>query len=245
MQSNKILIASDRMQVLPLDKSADYSFTDQEHPTRISILADTSSELSEDATHFAIVHSGSFLASIGECRYELKAGCFASVAGAFRLQGNGRALVLSALRYRGVNLIGGPVEANGRLRYIDGCTSSILIAPPIRGEPCLNFLHLPSHTSQTLHTHPTLRAGLIFSGNGKCETRHGMLNFAAGTVFLIPPHIEHSFQSYGESMRIVIYHPDSDSGPTHEDHTMLNRTFVNRQSARQMTDLHTRKEAQN
>jgi mannose-6-phosphate isomerase-like protein (cupin superfamily) len=89
-----------------------------------------------------------------------------------------------------------------------------------------------------MHTHPTLRVGLILSGNGQCETAHGMLDFQAGTAFVIPPGADHSFQSQTENMRIVIYHPDSDSGPTHTDHTMLNRTYVNGRTAKFMTALH-------
>jgi hypothetical protein len=48
--------------------------------------------------------------------------------------------------------VAGPVEEHGRVRYIDGCTDSLLNAPQLRGEPCLNHLHFPRGIDQTLHT---------------------------------------------------------------------------------------------
>ena len=46
--------------------------------------------------------------------------------------------------------VGGPIEAMGRLRYIDGCTDSLLIPPWRRGEACLNHLHIPPGVEQTM-----------------------------------------------------------------------------------------------
>jgi hypothetical protein len=45
--------------------------------------------------------------------------------------------------------LGGPCEAFGRLRYIDGCSDSLLVGPAVRGDPCLNHLHFPPGVSQT------------------------------------------------------------------------------------------------
>ena len=57
-------------------------------------------------------------------------------------------------------------EGEGRLKYIDGCTDSLLISPVKRGMPCLNHLHFPKHTEQTFHTHPSYRAGIVAYGSG-------------------------------------------------------------------------------
>jgi mannose-6-phosphate isomerase-like protein (cupin superfamily) len=237
-------VVPDRMQVLSLSQAAVRDYSDDVHPTRITVSTGAAAVFASNATHFMCVQQGEFVVGLDGNTYPLRAGCFGAFPGPVRLQGEGKVLVLSAARYRGPLLLGGPVEQDGRLRYIDGCTSSLLISPAVRGEPCLNFLHLPRNTSQTMHTHPSLRAGLILSGNGRCETHHGMLDFSAGTAFVIPPGVAHSFQSQDQNMRIVIYHPDSDSGPAHEDHTMLNRTFVKGESVQHMTELHTHGEAQ-
>ena len=186
-----------------------------------------------------IVFSGAATLSPGGEPVVLEKGCYGAIPGPLALSGAGEALVVSTPGYRAMRLFGGPLEDHCRLRYVDNCTNSILLSPPVRGEPCLNFLRLPKLTSQTPHTHPSLRVGLVFSGNGACETPHGMLPLIDGTVFLIPPGGEHSFQSNATDLRIVIYHPDSDSGPTHTDHTMLNRTFIDGVSARELTELHT------
>lgn len=63
-------------------------------------------------------------------------------------------------------MVGGPIEDRGRLRYIDGCTDTLLIPPWRRGEACLNLLHLPPGIEQTMHTHPSDRAGMTVRGAG-------------------------------------------------------------------------------
>jgi len=69
-----------------------------------------------------------------------------------------------------VRQFGGPLEATGRLRYVDGCSDTLLVCPPRLGEPCLNHLHIPPHTQQSEHFHPSLRIGVIARGAGVCHT---------------------------------------------------------------------------
>jgi mannose-6-phosphate isomerase-like protein (cupin superfamily) len=227
-----------KMSVYPLDKQCELDFSWMEYPTKITIAPNGETCFDEFSTHFVVVQSGEVQVLHRANTYNLQSGLYGCFPGKTIIKGFAEALIVSAGQYSGMTIVGGPVEATGRLHYIDGCTSSILVPPPVCGDPCLNFLHLPSNTAQTMHTHPTLRVGLILSGNGQCETAHGMLDFQAGTAFVIPPGADHSFQSQTENMRIVIYHPDSDSGPTHTDHTMLNRTYVNGRTAKFMTALH-------
>ncbi|MBP0607649.1 MULTISPECIES: cupin domain-containing protein [Burkholderia] len=235
---------NDKMLVFPVDRAAMLDYSQLETPTKVAVSPGGMQQFDSDSTHFVIVQSGELDVSHKGNIYQLRSGQFGCFPGGVSLAGNAQAILVTSLGYEGSTLVGGPVEALGRLRYIDGCTSSVLLAPPVRGEPCLNFLHLPRNTSQTMHTHPTIRVGLILSGDGRCDTHHGLMEFRAGTAFVIPPGVAHSFQSQDESMRIVIYHPDSDSGPTHTDHTMLNRTYVDGATAKTMTDIHTRLEVQ-
>lgn len=234
------LPGNDKMLVFPMSETASLDYGQMDCPTRVAVSPGGAQRLDPDSTHFIIVQSGEAEVSHDGSVYGLRAGQFGCFPGALTLKGDAKALLVTSLGYEGATLLGGPVEEFGRLRYIDGCTSSLLIAPPVRGEPCLNFLHLPRNVSQTLHTHPTIRVGLILSGSGHCETHHGLLEFRAGTAFVIPPGVAHSFRSGEENMRIVIYHPDSDSGPTHTDHTMLNRTYVDGNTAKALADIHTR-----
>jgi len=141
--------------------------------------------------------------------------------------------------YKGLPCIGGPVEDCGRLKYIDGCSDTLLIGPPVLGDPCMNLLHFPAGIKQTLHTHPTIRAGLIFSGRGLCHTEAGPQPLSPGRMFILFPDAVHGFETMDDHMTLVVYHPDTDTGPSHDDHPMLNRTMVEGESARHIDAIRT------
>lgn len=195
--------------------------------------------LREDASHFITVLDGEMTATSGSLKSTLSDFCYAALPGGATIDGDGNALIVSSINYNAMPLLGGPLETDGRLLYVDGCTNSLLLAPPVMGEPCLNFLNLPSGTHQTPHTHPSLRVGMVVSGNGRCGTKGDPLIFEKGSVFIIPPDALHSFQTDDDNIRIILFHPDSVVGPTHTDQTMLNNTFIDGKSAKDMTEIHT------
>jgi quercetin dioxygenase-like cupin family protein len=223
----------------PIERFRKFQFADDRHSIRITMTIGEEITFAPDASHYIVICDGKFEVKLINSTHELSKGWFGSFPGLAHMRGEGRAVVVSSVGCHSPTLIGGPIEERGRLRYVDGCTSSMLLSPPVRGEPCLNFMHLPNQVSQTMHTHPSLRAGIILSGGGQCETESGEFPFKTGTVFFIPPDLPHSFRSRDETLRIAIFHPDSDSGPTHTDHTMLNRTFVDGQCAQLLTAMHT------
>lgn len=164
-----------------------------------------------------------------------------AIAGAARFTGYGGFAVIK-LGYKVMNTAVGPLESMGRLRYIDGCSDTLLIGPHRKGEPCLNHLHFPAGIHQTLHTHPSERIGMITAGQGKAF--NGDLQkdvpLLAGNVFYMLPGTVHAFSTREtRGMDVVAWHPDSDMGPTDTDHPMLNRTIVNGQSAAAMPDIQT------
>ncbi|MGI0117951.1 cupin domain-containing protein [Zooshikella sp. RANM57] len=138
-------------------------------------------------------------------------------------------VICQRLGYQGIHIMGGPIEHAGRLRYIDGCTDTLLCCPPLAGDPCLNLLHFPPHINQTPHTHPSMRAGIIARGNGICCTGNDTIKLHEGMIFMIPPGALHNFKTNDQSMDVIAYHPESDWGPTHEEHPMINRTWVSGQ----------------
>lgn len=236
-------VAVDKVQLVPLDKSANYSLRNGEFPTDIAIWTGDVTQLSEDASHYIVVYSGE--AAVEQDGYTniLRAGHYGVFSGeAEVLSGDGSALIVSAIGHHAMPLFGGPIEETGRLRYIDNCRNTVLLPPSVKGEPCLNFLDLCAGVTQTAHTHPSLRVGIVLRGNGACGTADGTLPLTTGTMFVIPPGTSHSFQSQGEPMKIVIYHPDSADGPTHVNNTMLNNTFVDGRTAQNLPELHTREE---
>jgi hypothetical protein len=138
----------------------------------------------------------------------------------------GRVLVITQVDYHGVWQVGGPPEPLGRLRYIDGCSDTLLVCPPRLGEPCLNHLHVPHGTDQTSHTHPSVRIGTITGGEGECRTVDGRHPLRAGMGWLIPEGVVHSFHTATQCLDVIAWHPDSDFGPTDESHPMRNRTIL-------------------
>jgi mannose-6-phosphate isomerase-like protein (cupin superfamily) len=229
----------DEVLICPFEVFGNFSFFDNSCRIDIHLTNGAEVALGADAGHCVFVYEGEFVIALDDREYRLDAFCFGQFSGRLRLNGHGRAVVLSRAGHQSATLFGGPVEEVGRLRYVDGCTASLLLPPSVRGEPCLNFMHLPRQTTQTMHTHPSLRVGIVLSGRGACNTESQALEFLPGTVFFIPPNVPHSFRSQEDALRVVIYHPDSDSGPTHADHTMLNRTLIGGQSARLLPGIHT------
>jgi quercetin dioxygenase-like cupin family protein len=184
-------------------------------------------ELRPGATHYGMVTEGAARLRAGEDEFRLREGMFFVVPGECEVDGReGRGLVISRLDNAGLFQIGGPVEARGRLRYIDGCTDTLLVCPPRLGEPCLNHLHIPPGTSQSAHTHPSERIGVILRGRGECRTPEGVWPLTPGMGWRIPTGSLHSFYTTDESLDVIAWHPDSDFGPSDEDHPMLNRTIL-------------------
>jgi len=137
-----------------------------------------------------------------------------------------RVMIVEAKRYHAIFSLGGPVEPEGRLRYIDGCTDTGLIAPFRLGDPCLNYLYFPPDTQQTAHTHPSHRVGAIYDGEGVCLTEKGPTPMRQGDVFIIPADALHWFSTEDSPMRIIVFHPDSEFGPTDELHQMREATLI-------------------
>lgn len=128
--------------------------------------------------------------------------------------------------YIGQSVSGVELEEAGRLQYIDGCTDSLLIYAPKKGDPCLNHLHFPAGIDQTFHTHPSIRMGYVARGNGVASFPDGDHALNTGDIFLLPVDELHRFRTPNESMDIIAFHPETDTGPTDEDHPMLNRTII-------------------
>jgi quercetin dioxygenase-like cupin family protein len=171
-------------------------------------------------------------------RYTLEPGMYGSIQTPASILGDNVWYVL-AQNHKALNSVGGPLEETGRLRYIDGCTDSLIVAPVIKGDPCLNLLYFPPGIDQTFHTHPSCRLGLVVSGSGFCEDDAGETELNPGLAFHIPKDGVHRFVTRDEPLRIVAFHPDSDFGPEHDFHPMINKTIVDGLSARHIDSIRT------
>lgn len=223
------------MKALIPDEYKEFDFPDPNYPTTAQWKHDGPLRLDDEmsTSYFYIAH-GTVRITTGEISFDAPEGWFGSLVGKATLTGEGRALVSTRKNYTGINQIGGPIEHKGRLRYINGCSSTLLLPALKLGDPCFNFLHVPRHVDQTAHTHPTLRVGYVVSGNGTVTLEDGTLRLCAGLVFFLLPNVVHSFHTQDDELRIVIYHPDSDFGPSDEVHPMLNRTIIDGVSATEL-----------
>lgn len=152
---------------------------------------------------------------------------------------NTRVVVSQRVGFKGLRAVGGPIEAAGRLKYIDRCSDTLLVCPPLLGDPCFNHLHFPPGIEQTEHTHPSTRAGAVARGLGWCETPHGLSALRPGLIFHIPTDGRHRFVTSGDTMDVIAYHPDSDWGPTDAEHPMVNRTWVDGEKIDNTSGVHT------
>lgn len=145
----------------------------------------------------------------------------------FEMEVTGTAVFFTRLGHMHQTNLGGPIEDSGRLCYIDGCSDSLLIYPSRAGDPSVNLLHFPPDINQTFHIHPSVRLGFVAEGFGNAELGDGTrIPLEAGSIFCIEERENHRFTTSGSEMKIIAYHPDGDWGPTDQNHTMLNRTYI-------------------
>ncbi len=144
------------------------------------------------------------------------------------LDADADAQVFSVIRhgFRGQGLVGGPIEASGRLCYIDNCSDSLLVYPPRRGDPSLNHLSFPAGVRQSFHIHPSIRLGVVARGAGFACLTDQEIPLTAGTLFCIEERELHRFRTEDQRLDVIAFHPDGDWGPTDQDHPMLNRTYL-------------------
>jgi hypothetical protein len=174
-----------------------------------------------------IVRAGQFFQLPNGCAHLVILGCV---------------FVVQRYGYLGYAYVGGPIEKKGRMRYIDGCSDTLLVPPMLKGEPCFNHLHFPDRIDQTMHTHPSTRFGAVAGGEGWCWTPIGDTKLVKGLIFHIPKDGFHRFSTEHSHMDVIAYHPDSDFGPTHEVHPMINRTWVDGKSIDNTEAKHLSKE---
>jgi quercetin dioxygenase-like cupin family protein len=191
----------------------------------------TNYTFNDSGTLFGFVESGILFIKTQKISWPVSTGqwfCIPEKKVDLTIAKNSRVFITQRKDYNGLQSMGGPIESEGRLKYIDGCTDSLLVSPPLLGDPCLNLLHFPPEINQTMHTHPSSRTGIVASGEGFCVTENSEFNLKPGMIFYLPKNTKHNFKTeVDKNLNVISYHPDSDWGPTHELHPMINRTWVN------------------
>ena len=243
--------------------------TNETHPIRYyNVINGKGIKPAENCSYYGYVYDGDAgLISDNRPDMTLQNGMYFSIAGVFSLYqlAVGKMIIIEVLNDKGIYPknkysamfhVGGSVEKVGRLKYIDGCTDSLLIPPVKMGDPCFNHLHFPSNIVQTPHTHPSHRIGIVSKGNGLCVTPFGNLDLVQGMIFIIKSWNgidygvgldgkeyevgNHCFFTFENEMDVIAFHPDSDFGAQDENHPMINRTIVNGISANQIDEIRTK-----
>lgn len=118
----------------------------------------------------------------------------------------------------------------GNLSYMDGGTNTTAINPGRLGDPVINYVHFPAGMYQTLHTHPSHRVGLILSGNGKIELDNNQyFEVKQGDAFYMRRNCLHNFITTNEPVILLVFAPDSGTGPTDEVNPLKVRTYIGQQ----------------
>ena len=185
------------------------------------------------ATTFGYVLTGSAKVTANGQGWWVQEGNYFAFHGSYDISdsSNFKLWTVTKLGYRCMPVMG-QTESNGRLSYIDGCSDSVLVSMPRQGDPVLNYLHFPTGIYQTQHTHPSIRMGVVIGGEGeafqeKSNYSDGWVKpLKKGCIFMLTEQELHSFRTSDSHMDIVAFHPDSDTGPTDENHSMINRTYI-------------------
>ena len=146
-----------------------------------------------------------------------------------KIDSSSRIIVIDNYGYAGLEdkltVLNSP-SSPGHLSYIDGCSNTNLIDPARNGDPCVNYLHIPAGTSQTFHTHPSVRVILILDGHGICSLKDTEIPLVAGQIYNLPRHVIHRFKTTDKSLSVMVFHPDSEDGPRDENNPMKSRTYI-------------------
>lgn len=118
------------------------------------------------------------------------------------------------------------LDIPGHFSYIDNCSNTNLIDPSRNGDPCVNYLYIPKNINQTFHTHPSVRIGIVLSGAGICSLQSDEIPLNQGDTFILDRHELHRFYTKENHLSVMVFHPDSDSGPTDDSNPMKSRTYI-------------------
>jgi quercetin dioxygenase-like cupin family protein len=80
----------------------------------------------------------------------------------------------------------------------------------------------------------------VIRGQGTCVCGDSRQALEPGMAFVIPANVVHAFETtHGQELDVIAFHPDSDFGPSADDHPMINRTMVNGISASKIQSIQT------
>ena len=121
------------------------------------------------------------------------------------------------------------IQQGTTLPYVNGCSTKQLFPAERPGDPTLQLLYMPPHTTEQVHhIHSTFRVvyvmagcGISVVGLGSHVTHHELV---PGTVCVLEPMCPHHFETSAEPLLCIPLHIFSSTGRQELDHPMLSGT---------------------
>lgn len=113
--------------------------------------------------------------------------------------------------------------------YINGCSTKELIPPARKGDPTMQLLFMPCHTSeQEHHIHTTDRVVYVKDGYGECvygtPNNTKKIKLKPNMTLVIPKMTLHHFETQESSLTVIPFHVFSSIPNIEFDHPMMNGT---------------------
>jgi mannose-6-phosphate isomerase-like protein (cupin superfamily) len=123
------------------------------------------------------------------------------------------------------------IQQGTTLPYVNGCSTKQLFPAERPGDPTLQLLHMPPHTTEQVHhIHSTARVVYIMAGRGKAVVGLGSHtsshDLTAGTVCVLEPMCPHHFETGADALWCIPLHIFSSTGRQELDHPMLQGTHL-------------------
>jgi hypothetical protein len=121
------------------------------------------------------------------------------------------------------------IQQGTTLPYVNGCSTKQLFPAERPGDPTLQLLYMPPHTTEQVHhIHSTVRVvyvmagcGISVVGLGSHVARHEL---STGTVCVLEPMCPHHFETGADPLLCIPVHIFSSTGRQEQDHPMLSGT---------------------
>lgn len=164
----------------------------------------------------------------GDCVYYYdKSGVAHVQSGPFKFQST---IIATVIRGYTPSARSVTVGRSTHLPYINGCSTRQIFTPERIGDPTLQLLHLPPHSSeQAHHIHSTARIVHVLEGRGRCivgmEQWQAKQELTAGMSLVLHPMCPHHFETDGDSLLVLPLHIFSSPPSGLEfNHPMFNGT---------------------
>jgi hypothetical protein len=123
------------------------------------------------------------------------------------------------------------IVTNTNLPYVNGCSTKQVFPPERLGDPTLQLLNIPPHSSeQSHHIHSTVRVAYILSGTGRSivgmEGKFVTESLYPGKTVILQKMCPHHFETDGEHLRVLPLHVYSSIGGKEFNHPMFNGTHM-------------------